>query len=458
MSIQNKISLVFTAISGSIILLLSIFIYILSKESTYEMFYHRLEVRASIIGYAYVEGDENSTSIYYSVKEDHLKSLPEENHYIIDLTDLGAILERDKPELPLTESFYGDLLENGRTRFFSHEVFYVGQIINGKGKGIAVVSEAVDTLGLEELAYLKKLLLFGFLGSIIVTFSFGRIFSKQVFKPVRSIIKKVKGISAHSLDQRLEVTEGQDEIADLSSTFNDMLNRLSISFEIQNNFISNASHEFKTPLTIIAGEAELGLDQPDISNTTREAFQTITLESEKLEELIDGMLAIAQTGFDGQKQQWGEVRLDEIILSVKNTINKIHVNNKVKIDYGSLPDDNELLCVEGNSSLLRVALTNIVLNACKYSDNKEVTIVVTADEKRIYVQVTDPGIGIPEQELSQIFVPFFRASNTYKYEGHGVGLPLANNIVRMHNGHLNVKSKEGEGTTVIVYLPHMKKA
>jgi signal transduction histidine kinase len=456
MSILNKISLIFTGITGVIILLLSVFVYFFAANGTFEMFFHRLEVRAAIIGHAYIQDDKSNAAIYHSVKERHLERLPDENHYIIELEGGEAGIDpSERPGLPLNQAFYNELLQTGKVRYFSENVFYVGELIRERDKNIAIISEAVDTLGMAELAYLKKLLILGFFGSVVVTYSLGRIFSNHIFSPVRQIVEKVKGISVHNLNERLENSKTDDVIADLSNTFNDMLNRLHITFEMQNNFISNASHEFKTPLTIIAGEAELGVAEQNLPDHIKQSLDTINNEAEKLKELIDGMLAIAQTGFDGIKQHWGEVRLDEIILSVKNTINKIHVDNKVEVDYNDLPDDDEMLCLEGNSSLLRVALSNIVMNACKYSDNNQVRIKVTADTKRIYVQVSDKGIGIPEHELPQVFVPFFRASNTHKYNGHGVGLPLANNIIRMHKGHVNVKSKEGEGTTVIVYFPHL---
>ncbi|MEQ8534545.1 MAG: HAMP domain-containing sensor histidine kinase, partial [Imperialibacter sp.] len=388
MSIHNKISLIVTGITGAIILLLSIFIYIFSERSTFEMFFHRLEVRAAIIGHAYLEDDESNAAIYHTVKERHLKNLPDEDHYIIEFADDGSGMKlAQKPNLPLDDLFYQELLREGRVRHFSNNVFYVGELINEGGKDIVVVSEAVDTLGMEELAYLKKLLLFGFFGSIIVAYSLGRVFSNQICKPVREIIDKVKGISVYNLNERLEDTKSDDVVADLTHTFNDILVRLQMTFEMQNNFISNASHEFKTPLTIIAGEAELGQDEGELSDSMRQSLEVITYEAEKLKELIDGMLAIAQTGFDGVKQHWGEVRLDEIILSVKNTINKIHFNNKVEVDFGGLPADNSKLCLEGNGTLLRVALSNIVMNACKYSDNNKVRIRVTTDDRRIYVQV-----------------------------------------------------------------------
>lgn len=453
MSIQNKISLLFTAITASILLLLSVTIYLLSARSTFDMFFHRLSVRASIMGHAYLEENENHTAIYFEVKERHLKNLPEENHYIIHIDSLGHLLHHERPDLPLNDAFYQELIEQGRVQWFQSGVFYAGQLIEDPKGRVAIVSEAVDVLGLQELNYLKKLLFFGFLASAVITFSFGKIFSRQIFGPVRSIVKKVKGINAHNLDQRLPPATGKDEIADLTSTFNEMLDRLHLTFEMQNNFISNASHEFKTPLTVISGEAELAMELPDTSQNSKEVLEAIIAETVKLKRLIEGVLIMAQTGFDGRKQQWEIIRIDELMMSVKKNVDKVYANNAVHIQYLNPPDDTDQLCVDGNLDLLRSAVMNIVLNACKYSDNAPVQVTIQVVASQVVVEVQDSGIGIPEGELSQIFVPFFRASNTHKYQGHGLGLPLANNIVKMHHGHLNVKSKVDEGTMVVIYLP-----
>jgi signal transduction histidine kinase len=165
------------------------------------------------------------------------------------------------------------------------------------------------------------------------------------------------------------------------------------------------------------------------------------------------MLSLAQTGFDGKKEQWGILRIDELILSVKEAADMIMPDNHITIDFDNLPDDDEKLSLNGNETLLKAALTNIVLNSCKYSDNKPVDIQISANQTNITVEVIDHGIGIPDKEIGQIFVPFFRASNTVKYKGYGIGLPLANNIIRMHQGNINVYSKVGEGTSFSIQLP-----
>ncbi|MCE7059982.1 sensor histidine kinase [Dyadobacter sp. CY343] len=449
MKIQNKIALLFTLLSASIIVALSIFVYIFATESIRSSFYHRLEVRGDIIGHAVLEENESRKPIYYDIKKRHLGDLPIERHKVL----LSSVDIKEKAKLPLPDDFYEDLLKNNEARFISSDTSYVGRTIVNDDKKIIVISSAVDLYGLAEMENLKNLLVIGFLIAFVFIFTFGKIFSDAIFKPIRRIIRNVKGINAHNLHQRLVIDNSDDDIEDLSRTFNDMLDRLEVTFEIQNNFVSNASHEFKTPLTVISGEAELGLSVPELPENVRQSFANIYKESEKLEHLTNSMLSLAQTGFDGKKEEWGWLRIDELILSVKEAADKISAENKVSINFDHLPENEERLVVNGNKVLLKAAFTNIVLNSCKYSDNKPVEIIISSDQQYAIVEIVDEGIGIPDREIGQIFVPFFRASNTERYKGYGIGLPLAHNIIRMHQGKVDVQSKVDTGTRFKTFLP-----
>ncbi|MCF0053962.1 HAMP domain-containing histidine kinase [Dyadobacter chenwenxiniae] len=455
MKIQTKIALIFTMLTSGIIVALSIFIYTFGSESVSNSFYHRLEVRSDIIGHAALQESKSTTSIYYDIKERHLGDLPFEQHHIIKNGEVDKA-KRLKEQLPMPPSFYDNIVRKEPARFFKNDTSYVGLNISQGGKMIIVLSSAVDLYGLEEIENLKKLLTVGFFISMIFVFTFGKLFSTQVFNPIRRIVSNVKGISAHNLHQRLEVAGSKDEIDDLTHTFNDMLNRLEITFEIQNNFVSNASHEFKTPLTVISGEAQLGLSQEGIPEAAKVAFEAIYREAGKLEHLANSMLKLAQTGFDGTKEQWSSIRVDELVLSVKEAVDKIIPDNKVEINFNHLPEDEAKLTINGNQTLLTAALSNIVLNSCKYSDNKPVNIIISADKNNSIVEIVDVGIGIPDREIAQIYVPFFRASNTERYKGYGIGLPLANNIIKKHNGTIAVNSQVGMGTSFKIFLPFTK--
>jgi signal transduction histidine kinase len=266
--------------------------------------------------------------------------------------------------------------------------------------------------------------------------------------------QKVKDINTENLHLRLGISNNTDEINDLARTFNNMLDRLETSFESQNNFVSNASHELSTPLTSIIGEAELALQKERSAERYKEAMKIILHDAERLKAIIQSLLSLAQTGFDGKKQQLVTLRADEVILSAKRAVDRIYPDNRVRIDYSLLPENEEKLKIQGNENLLTLAITNIILNACKYSENKEVVVGIGSSDTNLIIFIKDSGIGIPEDELRYIYDPFFRASNTGRVKGYGIGLPLARNIIRIHKGILKVNSVVNQGTQVEIFLPY----
>jgi signal transduction histidine kinase len=291
------------------------------------------------------------------------------------------------------------------------------------------------------------------LGSLIMVYFVGKLFSYYTFTPVRKLTDRVKSITSDNLHLRLDEPTGRDEIAELTHTFNNMLNRLETAFNTQNNFVSNASHELRTPLTIINSEIELALNKSGLTPEQRSMLTTINSETDKLIQILNSLLLLAQSGFDGKKQNWQKIRMDELVFMSIEAAKKLHPQSQIQVDLSAMPEDEELLQVSGNSNLLRLAVTNIISNACKYSHNKLVKVKLSVEKKNIVIAVVDRGIGIPSTEVQHIFVPFFRASNTQDYEGHGVGLPLTLNIIRLHKGTIGIQSEVDSGTELRVFLP-----
>lgn len=305
------------------------------------------------------------------------------------------------------------------------------------------------------IIYLRNLLITSLLFSLLLIFVISHFVLRTLIRPVKSIIKDVNKIGSENLHLRLEVADAKhkDPISELKYTFNDMLNRIETSFETQKNFISNASHELNTPLTSIIGEADLILSKERSIPEYEKALTNILLEAEKLEEKTKALLFLARTGYTENTKRFDKVRVDEILMEVQQNLLKVNKNLKIKMDFSLLPESPEKLKIKGNEQLLHLAISNIISNACKYSDNNEVYLALGASEQSVVIIIKDKGIGIPESEMAHIFDPYFRASNTFNYEGYGIGLPLSRNIIKMHNGELLIKSVEKSGTTVQIILP-----
>lgn len=450
MEIAKKITLLFAILSAIIISLLSGFVWYFSNDFAFEDFYKRLEARVNIASQISFNEDKRN-NVYAEVRNQYLERLPAEKQYIIEEDKNGNYPQAIN--LGLQKTFYDNLKSGKIARFRKENQFYAGKIFESKKKKYLIIVTASDPFGFRELKDLQKTLIIGFFLSVIFSFIVGWKFSNYMLNPLRKIIKSVKKIKAENLHLRLDVKKGSDEMSQLAETFNNMLNRLETAFETQNNFISNASHELRTPLTIISGEVELAIkDHPYPARQTK-ALIKIKNEADRLEHILTSLLGLAQSGFNGQNQPREEVRIDELLWEIKESVHQVHPESKIEIDFSKLPDDEEDLKLKANKNLLKLAIANIVGNACKYSNYKPVIIGLEANRNVLYVSITDQGIGIPQDDIQHIFEPFYRASNTSNFKGYGVGLPLSLNIIRLHRGSIGIKSQEKIGTEIKIVLP-----
>lgn len=451
MKIQQKIAIRFTLLTISIVLIVSMMEYYLANQNTFEDFYKRLEIRAIIAARITFEKGEMEQNTFEEIRRLHLETLPNEKEYILPVNNLEAAIVASG--LTLQQDFFDDAIRNGSARYRDHDIFYLGYLYKDDDDMSIVVMSAKNEFIDAYLGNLRGVIITSIVATGIISLLIGLWFSKRIMKPIRLITEKMNDISANQLHLRLKTEEGTDEISQLSATFNNMLDRLEATFETHKNFISNASHELNTPLTTIIGESEYTLSKPRKTEDYIESLSVILSEAERLKRVTNSLLQLAQTGYNGKSQEFAQLRLDEIIYTVKQTVDNIIPDNKVFINLSLMPEDQGKLLIKGNEQLLELALANIVLNGCKYSSNAPVQITLAAANKKIIVIIEDQGIGIPANEIAYIYDPFFRASNTDKFNGYGIGLPLSRNIIRMHNGTLEVTSEENVGTKIKITLP-----
>ncbi|RYD81410.1 MAG: HAMP domain-containing histidine kinase [Sphingobacteriales bacterium] len=454
MKIQTKTTILFTLLTGAFFIAFEFIVYYFISKAANNDFHKRLELRARISSKFRFEQDHVSTEGFMQLQKEYLEKLNEEKAFVFQhKTDSNLFSPEPNSEIP--QKYLNDIVTaNGNTVFqqkkFRH---YAGLLYHDETGDFIVIKSATNAYGEDLMTKLRNIMLVTLLGSVVVIFAIGSLFSKRTFRPFRSINKKVKQINRNNLHLRLEETDGSDEIAELTRTFNKMIDRIEVAFESQNNFISNASHELRTPLTAIIGEADYALSKDRSVEDYKHSMMQVAGQAGRLQHLIKGLLDLAQTGFDGKKLTWVNIRLDELVFEVKESVDAIMPGNDIIICLGQLPDDESKLYCTGTKDILKVAISNIVVNACKYSNNQRVEMHLRFDNAHGIITIKDKGIGIPAEELKYIYDPFFRASNTNEYEGYGIGMPLSFNIIRLHKGKLHVYSKEGEGTTVEIKLP-----
>lgn len=222
--------------------------------------------------------------------------------------------------------------------------------------------------------------------------------------------------------------------------------------ELKSRFIATASHELRTPLTAIASSADL-LEQraPMLSDERRaKLFQRIQQNVAYMTGLLEDVLLLSEADS-------GIMRFDPEPVDVrafcKNLVRAVRHGVGLQHDLQLVADDTPLVA-DVDSGLLRLALTNLLVNACRYTpEHTRVEVALRSEAKTVVVVVRDEGAGIPEEDLPRLFQPFHRGSNVDAKDGAGLGLTIVQRAVHLHGGRVQVESRRGEGTTVTMTLP-----
>lgn len=454
MRIQTKTTILFTVITSLFLVMLEAVVYYFINKAAQNDFNKRVELRAKISAKFRFERENTSTQGFLELQREYLEKLPKEEAFVFK-AEAENYPTTEQIAHGITKKYIDDIIQANGTTVYRQVKFrhFAGLLYKDETGDFVIIKSATNQYGENLLAQLRNIMLITFIFSIILSFLIGQYFSRRSFSPFRVINSKVKQINENNLHLRLEESEGSDEIAELTKTFNAMLDRLETAFETQNNFISHASHELRTPLTTITAEADVALSKERTAFEYEESIRLISQQALKLQELIQGLLNLAKTGFDGKKLSWQKIRIDQLLYDVKENADAILPGNNVSINFKNFPENEDCMMMAGSYDLLKAGISNILLNACKYSNNNKVLLEASFEKNHAVILIKDSGIGIPADEMKYIFDPFFRASNTTHFEGYGIGMPLSKNIIRLHKGKIEVVSKENEGTSVSIQLP-----
>jgi signal transduction histidine kinase len=265
--------------------------------------------------------------------------------------------------------------------------------------------------------------------------------------PIASVISQVDRITARDLSLRVNTGRNKDEIFFLAQTFNRMLERLDDAFEMQKKFVANASHELRTPLTAITGQLEVTLKKQRAVEVYEQVLRSILDDARNLSKLTNSLLALAQANTEASEMMIKPVRVDELLWETRNELVKAHPEYRINIHFSSVPEDEEMLMVQGSEPLLKIAFANLMDNGCKYSHDKRTDVYLSVND-RVRITFQDKGIGIPKDEQERIFQPFYRGSNAGSIPGNGLGLPLTKKILKLFQVDFRITSVKDKGTTV----------
>ena len=308
-----------------------------------------------------------------------------------------------------------------------------------------------ETQGKEEMSSISRLSLI--LLPILVIFAIigGYLIAGRTLKPIKKISEAASQIGkGDDLKRRITIGKGTDELHQLADNFNEMFARLERSFEKEQQFTSDASHELRTPMSVIMAQCEYSLEKERTAEEYEAALSVIQRQGRKMTGLINDMLDFTRLNMKTDRYPLESFNLSESVTSLCADMALLRENN-IELSYDNIEKD---ILYTGNKTLLNRALMNLISNAFRYGkENGHIIVSLERTEASVNISVQDDGIGIAENEQDKVFRRFYQGDNSRSGIGTGLGLSMADEIVRFHGGRILLESKKDQGSTFLIILP-----
>ncbi|WML31670.1 ATP-binding protein [Neobacillus sp. OS1-32] len=387
-----------------------------------------------------------------------LKDNLTEDSYIRIIQSDGKILYEVTNEQELAKKVKGKLVksrESERKLFIIEDKEKQVLIVRVPIKGGHLLKGSIIEIG-EELEGLesRKDTLLWILGvstvfAAILSLLSGRWLSNIIMRPIFNMINTMKDIERSGVPKKIIIqNDTKDELQTLANTFNRMIDRLEENFEKQSQFVSDASHELKTPLTVIKSYANLlrrhGLEDKEMAS---EAIQAIHSEATRIQKMTETFLNVASL----EKEVDLDIDVVNLVSLCQTILKQLKEVYKREI---TLHFEQAPILIMADELKVKQAIIILLDNAIKYS-NEKIDVFLEKNDLHAIVRVKDYGIGIPEEEINNIFERFYRVDKARSREtgGFGLGLHIAKRIMKLHKGEIKIQSKEGEGTEAELLLP-----
>lgn len=453
LQIKHKLLLWFSGLVGLILLAFSAYVYLSYVEYRQESFVTRLTRKANV---AYqVLGDTIISNV--------LASLPEQAEYLYGPDDAPLYRSLHGQDFQATSEFLAQVRQEKEYAFSfasaGHRYPKDGVAITYRQPGVAgeyvAVVTAYDNAGYSRQYSLLNSLLYGNLMAVGVVAGLGLLFASRALAPLNFLIRQLRAPGAQTRDFRLRAFNPHDEVGVLATAFNDLLTQQEALAESQQAFIAQASHELRTPLATIKGWLETSLDYDSDVASLKDSIGHAAQELDKLTELTNGLLHLARLGGLAPNLDRQPLEVMDVLLDVLDTVQHQRPKQRLSLAVSEGVERQPVPpTVLGNRHLLRTALVNLVDNACKYSQEQPVALRLEMNTNLgVRLHIEDQGIGIAPADLQRIFQPLIRGSNTQHINGFGIGLTLASEILRLHQGQLHLRARPAGGTVAEVDLP-----
>lgn len=455
MNLKNKLAINSTLLFAFILGFVLIGSFLLFKSHREDLYYEKLEDNALITAFFYFEKDEikKIDSISYQEIESKYNKIANQSIRIYNAKTKKLYLQDDVP-VELTDRKLKAISEDKILHFTIDKRQFSGLYYKDNQGDFIIVVSGIDDVGTRQLEVLALVFFCFYLAGIALNYLLGRFLARQTFRPFEDVISKVNTITTENLHSRLEMpaASGKDEIKELITTFNYLLERLESGVTIQKNFLKNASHELKTPLTFIIGDIDVSLQHPRTNEQYEEVLKSLRKDTFHLKSTLDGLLILSGLELS-EPDQMETIRIDEVLWNILEKKAIEYPEVKVALNLDAIANNEDLLSVQANRHLLFIALYNIIDNAIKFSFPLQVNVLASEKNGKLLLKIIDQGAGIAEKDIKSIFDLFFRSDRTRHIQGQGLGLFITTQILKRHNIILTVDSELEKGTVFSLLFP-----
>lgn len=452
MQIRSRLTYQFTGIVASVLFFSILIIYLVFSQIRQREFTIRLKEKAAATAKLLLETQNVDAALLKLIDRNLLGMFPQEKVIIINTKNEEIYSTDERKRIVVTT----EVIEKIRKQNFYYEKWDEFEIIGinyaFQGNDYVVIAAANDIYGKRKVRFLGIILTSVFFFSLVVVYYSGWVFAGRALKPISKVINEVDSISVTTLNARVDEGNGQDEIAHLAQTFNKLLERIEAAFKAQRAFVGNASHELRNPLSIIRGQLEVALLKKRQPEEYKKILQSLLEDINQITLIANRMLSLAQVSGAGIVDPKSEVRIDDLLIQTRSELLEIIPEYSVNISFEPTVENEEALNFSGNERLLKIAFYNLIENACKYSPDHACIVEIGIENKNIVIRFSDKGVGIPKEDLHNIFEPFYRGKNVIDRKGHGIGLSLVDKIITLHGGKVKVETMEKQGTTFTITL------
>lgn len=331
---------------------------------------------------------------------------------------------------------------------------YIEDPYSNKIGAVLVISSFADVYQLINEISNKWIIVTLFI--IVIVIALVIFMSQIIFGPLKNILDTIQKISAGQFHQRIEL-KGKNEFTQLGEAVNTMTKRLEEVDQSRQEFVSNVSHELKTPLSSIKVLSESLLLQENVpAEMYREFLLDISSEIDRMTNIVNDLLSLVRNDPNEAKVNVSDIDVNKMLRDVVKRLSPLAGDKNIELSFQAAKD----VVLRGDEVKLMLAVSNLVDNGIKYTPpGGYVKVSLDADNKDCFITVQDSGIGISEEEQSKIFERFYRVDKTRDREtgGTGLGLAITHSIIMLHNGSVKIISGENEGATFIVRLPLERK-